>query len=165
MPIGVLTSTAMQPHRQGADGGGHAVVMTRCDPHSLTFLNLWGSHWGNNGSFSVENARVLGLEPPDQGTVSPCFYDVYWLEGDLTPAERGAYQSKVDNAVQSHAQQHPSVFSLEATCPHCHLASPLASFRGSIRSAVCPQCLKSFVPEPGHLIQALYARAGFGEVV
>ncbi|KAJ4265314.1 hypothetical protein NW762_004599 [Fusarium torreyae] len=163
--IGVLKSTTMQPHRRGGDGGGHAVVMTRCDPHSLTFLNSWGNHWGNNGSFSVENAGVLGLEPLGQDNVSPRFYDIYWLEGDLTPAERAACAGKVDSAVQSHAQQHPTIFSLEATCPHCHLASPLASFRGSIRCAVCPQCRKSFAPQPGHLIQALYARAGFGEVV
>lgn len=165
MPIGVLTSAAMQPHRQGEDGGGHAVVMTRCDPQSLSFLNSWGSQWGNNGSFSIENAHVLELEPHDQDTVPVRFYDIYWFESDLTPAERAAYHRRVDNTVQRHAQQHSSVFSLEAMCPHCRFASPLASFTGSIRRAVCPRCQRSFATEPGHLIQALYAKAGFGETV
>lgn len=163
MPIKVLTSAVMQPHRQGKDDGGHAVVMTRCDPQSLSFLNSWGSQWGNNGSFSIENAHVLDLEPHGQGPIPVRFYDIYWLESDLTPAERAAYHRKVDNTVKMHAQQHPGLSSLEATCPHCRLPSPLASFTGSIRRAVCPKCQRSFAPEPGHLIQALYAKAGFGE--
>ena len=41
--------------------GGHAVVLIRCGPRSLTFLNSWGTEFGEYGFFSVENADVLGV--------------------------------------------------------------------------------------------------------
>jgi hypothetical protein len=163
VPIRVLTSADMQQHRKVKDGGGHAVVLTRCDPQSLTFLNSWGRDWGNNGSFGVEIAQVLELTPHHGATVPARFYDIYWYESDLTPTERAAYDRKVDNSVRDHALQHPSVFDLEAKCPHCRFTSPIALFTGSIRCAVCPRCQRSFAPESGHLVQALYARAGLGE--
>ncbi|KAF4332936.1 hypothetical protein FBEOM_13254 [Fusarium beomiforme] len=163
MDAKVLTVADMRPHRRGKDGGGHAVVLTRCDPESLTFINSWGRDWGNNGSFSVQDARVLELEL-DHGRTTPLrFYDIYWLESDLTQGERAAYHCKADKDLQSQAGQHPSILSLEAACPYCTVASPLVSFTGSIRSAVCPRCHRSFTPEPGHLLQALYVQAGFGE--
>jgi hypothetical protein len=163
VPIRVLASADMQQHRTGEDGGGHAVVLTRCDPQSLTFLNSWGRDWGNNGSFGVESAQVLELTS-HYGVIFPArFYDIYWYESDLTPAERAAYDRNVDNAVRDRALQHPSIFDLKAKCPHCRVASPIALFTGRIRCAVCPQCEGSFAPEPGHLVQALYARAGLRE--
>ncbi len=166
-PIRTLTLADMQ-HRVGPDGGGHAVVMTGCDPQSLTFLNSWGDDWGNHGSFSVESAKVLEREfgPPHGARVFPArFYDVYWLESDLTPTERAAYNRKADEAVQAQAAENPSVFAMEVRCPLCRTSSSIPSFRGSIRRATCPQCQGSFAPEPGYLGQALYARAGLGEAV
>jgi len=145
----------------GDDGGGHAVVLTGCDPQSLVFLNSWNDTWGNHGSFSVENARVLA-RPPD--VVAARFFDVFWFEGDLTPGERAAYDRKADAAVQGHAAEHPSLFGFESVCPLCRVASPIASFTGSIRRAVCPRCRRSFAPEPGQLVRALYIKAGLGEV-
>ena len=55
----VLMRAHMEPHRSLPNGGGHAVVLTGCDPRSLTFLNSWGYQWGNNGSFSIEDHTVL----------------------------------------------------------------------------------------------------------
>ncbi|RKK94463.1 hypothetical protein BFJ68_g15189 [Fusarium oxysporum] len=91
----------MHLHRRGKDGGGHAVVLTRCDPKSLTFINSWGSDWDNNGSFSVENARVLELDLDNGLNIPARFYDIYQLENDMTPGERAAYYHKVDKALQS----------------------------------------------------------------
>ncbi|KAJ4027617.1 hypothetical protein NW753_014483 [Fusarium oxysporum] len=73
----VLNLATMHLHRRGKDGGGHAVVLTRCDPQSLTFINSWGSDWGNNGSFSVENARVLELDLDNGLNIPTRFYDIY----------------------------------------------------------------------------------------
>lgn len=92
------------------------------------------------------------------------FFDVLWFEGDLTLGERAAYDRKADAAVQGYAAEHPGVFWFESDCPLCRVASPIASFTGSIRRAVCPRCRGSFVPEPGQLVRALYAKAGLGEV-
>jgi hypothetical protein len=158
----VLTRSRMASHRSLPDGDGHAVVLVGCNPHSLTFLNSWGHEWGTNGSFSVENHTVLEMGSASQ-TTRACFYDVYWLENDLTAVERQGYDVKVDEALRARATQYPSIFELEARCPLCRGNSPIADFNGSVRQAVCPRCRQSFAPEPGHLVQALYARAGLGD--
>lgn len=159
----VLTRDKMRLHLSPLSDGGHAVVLIGCDPHSLTFLNSWGRKWGNNGSFSVEDASTLELHTTAMTQVD--FYDVYWLESDLTTAEQKAYTDKADAILQARALQHPSIFELESRCPLCQANSPIADFTGNIQSAVCPKCSRAFHPEPGHLVQALYARAGLGDVV
>jgi len=158
----VLTRDHMASHRSLPDDGGHTVVLFKCDPHSLTFLNSWGKEWGNKGSFSIEDHTVLELDDASEAT-SVCFYDVYWLEEDLTAIEQQAYTLKVDEELHARAEKYPSILELEARCPHCHVNSPIADFTGSIREAVCPRCHESFAPQPGHLVQALYARAGLND--
>jgi hypothetical protein len=160
----VLTRNDMKPHGSLPDGGGHAVILVSCDPRSLTFLNSWGRQWGNNGSFSVEDHTVLELNSVTE-TIEVCFYDVYWLESGLKDVERKAYDRKVDEELRARAAEYPSIFELETRCPRCQTNSPIAEFKGNIHQAVCPCCHHSFEPEPGHLVQALYARAGLNIVV
>lgn len=159
----VLGRQQMAPYRVSPDGGGHAVVLVKCDPRSLTFLNSWGRQWGDNGSFSVEDHTVLQLNR-SSGPSPVNFYDVYWLESELSTQERQAYSDKADDAFRTRAEQVPGLLQFEARCPHCRTNSPVAHFRGSIRQAVCPRCHRSFAPQPGHLMQALYTRAGLGEM-
>ena len=158
-----LTYDHMTPHRSSTPDGGHAVVLIGCDPCTLTFLNSWGSQWGNNGSFSVEDHTVLEVDNAPEGA-RVCIYDVFWFEHDLTSAESQAYNEKVDEALNARAAQHPSIFELESRCPHCNVNAPIAKFTGSIHEAVCPHCHRSFKPELGYLVQALYARAGLDSV-
>jgi hypothetical protein len=160
----VLTRNDMKPHGSLPDGGGHAVILVSCDPRSLTFLNSWGRQWGNNGSFSVEDHTVLELNSVTE-TTKVCFYDVYWLESELKDEEREAYDSKVNEELRARAAEYPSIFGLETRCPRCQNNSPIAEFKGNIHQTVCPRCHQSFEPEPGHLVQALYARAGLSIVV
>jgi hypothetical protein len=156
-----LTEADMRQYLQGSDGGGHAVVLYACGPHSLSFLNSWGSDWGTNGSFRVQSPAVLEMNKQDR--LAPvCFYDVFWYESDLTPSERAAYDQRADEELPSYTAQFPSLLELEATCPLCQSISLVSSFTGNAREAKCPCCLHSFVPQPGDLIQALYARAGLG---
>ncbi|KAJ4217026.1 hypothetical protein NW757_014654, partial [Fusarium falciforme] len=158
----VLAYSKMARHRNSPpDKDGHAVVLTSCDPVSLTFLNSWGRDWGNNGSFSIEEASVLELD----GSPNTCmeFYDVYWLESELKDSEREAYNTKVDEKLRSHSSEFPSIFELETRCPLCMAIAPIAEFSGNIRQATCPRCGKPFFPEPGHLVQALYAQAGLND--
>ncbi|RSL59534.1 hypothetical protein CEP54_007217 [Fusarium duplospermum] len=158
----VLTYGEMAPYRNfEPDEDGHAVVMTGCDPVSLTFLNSWGRDWGNNGSFSIENSSVLELDGPEKSRMG--FYDIYWLEGELTDNERETYNTKVDEELQSRSSDHPSIFDLDTRCPLCLAIAPIREFSGSIRLVTCPRCGKSFSPEPGHLVQALYAQAGLND--
>ncbi|KAM5349132.1 hypothetical protein ACJ41O_008955 [Fusarium nematophilum] len=158
----VLTYAEMVPYRDNPPSeAGHAVVLTGCDPVSLTFLNSWGRSWGNTGSFSIENSSVL--EANNKG-IRLTFYDVYWLERDLTDEEREAYRNKVDEKLHSHSAEYPGIFELETRCPLCFAIAPIAEFSGSIRQAICPRCRQSFHPEPGHLVQALYAQAGLNDL-
>jgi transcription elongation factor Elf1 len=156
----VLTQAQMAPYHSQEDGGGHAVVLVGCSPNSLTFLNSWGGSWGDNGSFSIDKHTVLG-----QDDAAMNFYDVYWLESDLTSVERQAYNTKVDEELRRRAKEHPSIFELEYQCPECRENAPLAEFRGNIRIAICPNCEESFEAEAGQLVQALYLRAGLSDVV
>jgi hypothetical protein len=160
----ILTEAHMAPHRSFPDDGGHAVVLTRCDPRSLTFLNSWGKEWGNNGSFSIESPTVLEREHALRCD-RMCFYDVYWIEDDLIPIERQAYDKEVNKILSARAAKHPSILELEIQCPLCQRNAPIADFTGNINRAVCPQCEQPFKPEPGYLIRALYAKAGFGDAV
>ncbi|KAH7246655.1 hypothetical protein BKA59DRAFT_439300 [Fusarium tricinctum] len=155
----VLTEAQMAPYYSQEFDDGHAVVLVGCSPNSLTFLNSWGSSWGDNGSFSIENHSVLGLQDYPMR-----FYDVYWLESNLSSAEQQAYDIKVDEELHRHADKHPSIFELEYQCPKCQVNSPLAKFSGSVRRAICPNCIEQFEPEAGCLVQALYVRGGLNDV-
>ncbi|KAF2659185.1 hypothetical protein K491DRAFT_217121 [Lophiostoma macrostomum CBS 122681] len=162
----LLTSEKMRPHRDLPDDGGHAVALVKCDPHSLTFLNSWGEHWGNGGSFSIQDPTVLQLNSAPASS-DVCFYDVYWLESGLSSEERRAYDRQVDEELRARAEEYPSILDLEYRCPLCLTSSAIAKFKGNVYHAVCPcpDCGKTFEPEPGHLMEALYARAGLSSVV
>lgn len=90
----VLTRKHMAPYRSSAHAhSGHAVALVSCDAGFLTFINSWGPEWGNNGLFSVEDVAVLQRDTKS-GRPSPVnFYDVYWLEKDLTDEEQRAYRA------------------------------------------------------------------------
>ncbi|KAF5656985.1 hypothetical protein FCIRC_13419 [Fusarium circinatum] len=160
MRTAVLTESKMAPHFDKIHDGGHAVVLVSCDPNSLTFLNSWGSAWGDNGTFTIESPVVLGHKDEPLR-----FYDVYWVEEELTDAERQAFDARVDEELRRHAEEHESIFELEYQCPKCSDTSALAHFRGSVRRALCPKCQGWFKPDPGSLVKALYLRAGLNEVV
>ncbi len=41
---------------KGNGDGGHAVVLIRCSPAYLLFMNSWGQAWGDGGFFRVKDA-------------------------------------------------------------------------------------------------------------
>jgi hypothetical protein len=155
-----LSSSGWDEFSDYFDETGHAVVLDSCDPRSLTFLNSCDDQWGNNGSFSIEDHTVLELN-----SALVRFYDVYWLESDLTAAERKAYDFQVYEALRVRIVEHPSILELEARCRRWYGNAPIADFRGNIRQAVCPRCHQSFTTEPGHPVQALYTRAGLSDAM
>ncbi|KAG5752155.1 hypothetical protein H9Q70_005209 [Fusarium xylarioides] len=156
----VLTEAQMAPNFDKKYDGGHAVVLVSCSPNSLTFLNSWGSSWGDNGMFEIEKPAVLGHRDEPLR-----FYDVYWIEEELTHAEREAFDARVDEELRRHAEEHESIFELEYRCPRCFDNSVLADFTGNVRRALCPKCQGWFEPDPGSLAQAMYLRAGLNDVV
>ncbi|KAL4882995.1 hypothetical protein BJY04DRAFT_216712 [Aspergillus karnatakaensis] len=155
----ILTYAEMEPYHNQSDGGGHAVVLYACTPTSLSFLNSWGKKWGQNGSFSIESTRVLENSPE---IAKMRFYDVFWYENDLSDQQRQWYRDKTKQDVRNWTSSYPSLLEIAARCPCCQRDSPVGDFSGTIYEAVCPHCSKSFKPEPGYLVQALYVRAGMG---
>ncbi|KAL4796084.1 hypothetical protein BDV19DRAFT_378339 [Aspergillus venezuelensis] len=160
----IFINAAMESCHRGLPGNGHAVILYACDPHSLSFLNSWGNEWGRNGSFRVQSPAVLETDYEGHGIVAPMsFYEVYWLESELTQSERAAYDEQVDEKIRGYTASYPTLLELEATCPLCKQISIISDFTGNAREATCPVCSVSFVPQPGNLIQALYARAGLSD--
>ncbi|KKP02124.1 hypothetical protein THAR02_05755 [Trichoderma harzianum] len=151
-PVRTLTCAQMVPHRSGIPYGGHAVIMTGCSPKSLTFLNSWGRKWGNNGSFSVESYTALELD-----NTRMRFYDVYWLESELTSAEKQAYASKVDNDLRSFSAKYPGILELQLRCPACSSTTRLGDYEGTVRQLKCPHCNELFTPDVKSLIDTLSA--------
>ena len=143
----------MDEHRWKAPNDeGHAVVLVSCNPTSLTFLNSWGQSWGNDVLFSISDPTVL-----ETGCYSHRmrFYDIFWLEEDLTDAERAAYNAEVSRLFRTHSENYPSIMLLEARCPRCSQKAPISKFTGGIQEAVCPNCRAKFKPESEHILQAL----------
>ncbi|KAL4748441.1 hypothetical protein BDW72DRAFT_214824 [Aspergillus terricola var. indicus] len=159
----ILSTATMHSNRSISDGGGHAVVLYACNPQSLSFLNSWGSKWGNNGTFSIEKADTLEGNVLGEKTRMR-FYDVFWYEHDLKPEDRQAYKEKAARDLNDSLAPCPAILQLEATCPHCQQNSFISHFTGSVYMATCPRCGQEFAPQPGYLMQALYARAGLGRV-
>ena len=79
----------------------HAVVLVRCEPNCLKFMNSWGQHWGDGGFFCIQNAKVL----PEME-----FFDVYWNEDDLYSSEKKAFKKKGANETYTHKHKHTHTY-------------------------------------------------------
>ena len=130
--------------------GGHAVVLMRCSPIGLTFMNSWGKEFANGGFFNVQKEEVLH---------NMKFYDVYWLESDLTPNEKRAYGREYSKKCREIAQKYPSILNLHFNCPKCHVMSLMKEFIGHILEAECPKCHRSFIPTNEQFMQCLYIKS------
>jgi hypothetical protein len=155
----VLTLNEMMPHRNLPAEGAHAVVMTGCSPTSITFLNSWGDKWGQHGSFSVENHKVLEVKKArDKDRM--CFYDIFWLQSSLHQTELDAYDRHNEQLLRDYARDYPSLVTLTAQCPLCEASEPVSRFGANVSEATCPQCHRSFELEPVHMLRALHDRPG-----
>jgi hypothetical protein len=83
----VLTAENMEAYRAGPSDGGHAVVVT-CASGPLKLMNSWGALWGDQGFFWVRDGASLGCDDCSKMQ----FFDVFFLETDLSDGERLAYQ-------------------------------------------------------------------------
>ncbi|CAF4555109.1 unnamed protein product, partial [Rotaria sp. Silwood2] len=83
-PQGVLESKDIGASNVGMKIDGHAIVLMKCDPTSLTFMNSWGTDFADGGFFRVRNQAVLNLQ----------YYDVYWTLNDLKQSEIVAFTTK-----------------------------------------------------------------------
>ncbi len=129
--------------------GGHAVVLIRCSPDSLLFMNSWGQTWADSGFFRVKDAAVL-----DNMT----FYDVYWTLNDLKQSEKDAYRIKAIKKAKNLTASFPSINSLLFECPRCRRASSVKEFEGDLIEANCPKCQHKFRPTNDDLVKSLYLR-------
>lgn len=130
--------------------GGHAVVLMRCDPHCLTFMNSWGQNFADGGFFRVKDQAVLNETK---------FYDVYWTENDLKENEKEAYKRKCAERAKQLSDTFPSTKELPYECPKCHNKSKVKEYLGHVLEAQCPTCHEKFVPTNEAILQSLYSNS------
>ena len=88
------------------------------------------------------------------------FYDVYWLETELKPSEKRAYDMECSKKCEELGQKFPSVMGLPLVCPKCNRHSLISDFTGHALKAECPKCSQSFKPTNKQLVESLYNYTG-----
>lgn len=125
----------------------HAVVLIRCHPNYLVFMNSWGDGFADGGFFRVQDEDVLhGMQ----------FFDVYWEEKDLKPSEKEAFERKGIDEWKEFLQKFKSIKELSYECPHCKKESKVDEFTGHHLKAKCPKCLEIFKPDGFGIMESLY---------
>ena len=125
------------------------MVLIRCDPNCLTFMNSWGTDFANKGFFKVKDQNVLN---------NTTFFDVYWTEDDLTESEKEAFKREGTKRAQEIQETFPSIQELFYECPICHQISMVGGFTGHILEAKCPKCHKKFKPTNKDILRCLYSQ-------
>ncbi|KAF3308896.1 hypothetical protein TWF173_000631 [Orbilia oligospora] len=132
---------------------GHAVVLVRCDDTSLTFMNSWGTSWGNNGFFTIDKPSTLEINSGSKMR----FFDVYWYTSDLTEAEKEAWKQYEKDEGDKFLGDLPNGFhNLPVQCPSCLKYAKAREYSGSWNEARCNKCQKTFQPTVVELIRSLY---------
>ncbi len=129
--------------------GVHAVVLIRCSPDYLLFINSWGQSWADGGFFKVKDAKVLN---------KMMFCDVFWKLDDLKQSEKDAYQKKALARAKDLAATFPSINDLPFECTLCRKVSSVGAFKGDLTEAICPKCGQKFRPTNDDLVKSLYLR-------
>ena len=126
---------------------GHAVVLIRCHPNYLVFMNSWGQKFADGGLFRVRDETVLhDME----------FFDVYWEEGDLLPSKKKAFETSGVDEWKKFLENYKSIQGLSYPCPHCKKESKVDEFTGHHLEAKCPRCFKTFKPDGAGILESLY---------
>lgn len=142
----VLTDTT------STEPGGHAVVLMRCDPDCLTFMNSWGEGFADRGFFRVKDESVLN---------STKFFDIYWTTNDLKPCEIEAYRTRCIEGLRELSRKFPSIRNLHFRCSKCNEYSMVGEFLGHILEAECPKCHQTFAPTNKEIVQNLGSPINF----
>lgn len=110
-------------------------------------MNSWGDKWGDKGFFRIKNAKVLPKMK---------FFDVYWKEDELTPAEKEAFKQKGTKKAKEISQDLTSLYDLDYECPKCKIESKIKDYTGHLLEAQCPKCNGRFKPDHAGIMQSLY---------
>ena len=125
------------------------MVLVKCNPDSLMFMNSWGQSFADEGFFQVKDQTVLN---------DMKFYDVYWTLDDLTENEKEAYTRKGAKRGQELLQKFPSLQDLPYECPICNRISNVGHYSGDLLELQCPKCQRKFEPTNEDLIRCLQLR-------
>eukprot|EP01084_Bolivina_argentea_P260524 439993_1 len=131
---------------------GHAVVLVKCDPKCLVFMNSYGIEWGDKGFFRVKSKDVLQVK------TSPSFFDV--RVDKLSDKEKQAYKAycKKETELIINDNVSSAFYKTEYKCEKCGKMSKINEYDGSFMEVICPKCNKSFKPSVKGLITGLYQR-------
>lgn len=147
-PNGILENKDLCLAKVGTKLIKHAVVLIKCDPTYLTFINSWGSQFADKGFFRVQNQSVLNLK----------FYDVYWNENELKESEVQAFKKKSVEKGRNLMQRLPlGIQNLLYQCPQCCNRLPVNTFIIHFSDLECPKCHQNFKTTPMGLDVAMYS--------
>ena len=74
------------------DISGHAILLIEITGNCYRFLNSWGSNWGENGTFKVNNPEIL---KPYGTNINPDYYDIVYYEEELPQEEKDFYNNNI----------------------------------------------------------------------
>ena len=122
---------------------GHAVVLIGVNGH-LRFLNSYGSNWGDNGFFRIENSKVLK---------NMKFYEIY-----LDKKNKEKYKKKTNIYVKYFENRDNLIelYNKKIECPICREKSKNIYYTGNLKRAKCPKCKNEFKPKERELKIKLY---------
>ena len=124
-PKGILSGDDLQKDGKTnklSKAYSHAVILARYDEKSLVFMNTWGSKWGDEGYFRVQNpsilentracerAKVESFRVQNSSILNCKFYNVYWEINDLSDAEKKQFKDRGLNLAEGRRRCRPSSF-------------------------------------------------------
>ena len=126
---------------------GHAIILIEVKENYLKFLNSWGSGWGEGGTFKIEINSITEFRME--------FFDLYFIEKELTIEERDYYYKNIDFIIQVISQfDNANARSIinrmnnlnenRITCDNCRQIKNLNKYKFFIDKGLyyisCPSC-------------------------
>ncbi|CAD8100702.1 unnamed protein product [Paramecium sonneborni] len=118
---------------------GHAVVLHKYTPEYYSFINSWGTEWGDAGFFKIKDLDVLGKMR---------FMEVFWTKDNLTEYEKESFKQDAGQKITNYYKNYFSIIGNEVyTCPKCLMKAFINEYKGNYYEAQCPKCQEKFHPQ------------------
>lgn len=157
--------------------GGHAVVLIDVfeneekendneenkNKNHLTFLNSWGSNFGDFGKIRVTNGNVLKDDITPQRKIK--YYEVFWRTEDLTDEEINYFKENHEKVISKSLfdlmrsqEDIDAINNTEIECEKCDRILKADEYEGNILIVKCPTCGKKYEPKNEILRKCLYLK-------
>jgi hypothetical protein len=142
----IMTRADLGPCIRGEQQEAHAIVLIRASPDCLTFLNSWGSKWGDDGCFRIENPADFRMT-------------FVTVASDITRLDREdlAFMTQERERLVRLTEARTILHGESIKCPNCHGYRRAEEYKGSCLRLTCPICDHQFPPGIEALSRLRYA--------